>query len=88
MPVRYDVIVDVVPEVRWNPENGYKSLKIVVEVDSDIDAQNACKRELRRRHKSLGALKIVTDRGLQVHKLYVLSVLAFVSELSFLKKFF
>lgn len=74
--LRYDVIVDVVPEVRWNPENGYKSLKIVVEVDSDIDAQNACKRELRRRHKSLGALKIVTDRGLQVGDLVVLDISA------------
>lgn len=63
---RYDVIVDVVPEVKWNPEDGYKNLKIVVEIDSDIDAQKAAEQELKRRHKSIGTLKIVTDRGLQV----------------------
>ena len=60
------MIVDVAPEVKWIPENGYKNLKIVVEIDSDIDAQNASEQELRRRHKSLGSLRIVTDRGLQV----------------------
>lgn len=47
-------------------ENGYKNMKIVVEIDSDIDAQKASEQELRRRHKSLGSLRIVTDRGLQV----------------------
>ena len=60
------MIVDVAPEVKWIPENGYKNLKIVVEIDSDIDAQNASEQELRRHHKSLGSLRIVTDRGLQV----------------------
>lgn len=54
------------PEVKWIPEDGYKSLKIVVEIDSEMDAQRACRQELRRRHKSLGMLRIVTDRGLQV----------------------
>jgi hypothetical protein len=63
---RYDVIVDVAPQVKWVPENGYKNLKIVVEIDSDIDAQRASDQELRRRHKSIGLLRIVTDRGLQV----------------------
>lgn len=63
---RYDVVVDVAPEVKWIPENGYKNLKIVVEIDSDIDAQVAAEQELRRRHKSLGSLRIVTDRELQV----------------------
>lgn len=64
--VRYDVVVDVAPEVKWNPEDGYKNLKIVVEIDKEIDAQTAAEHELRRRHKVLGALKIVVDRGLQV----------------------
>lgn len=63
---RYDVIVDVVPQVKWIPENGYKNMKIGVEIDSDIDAQRATEQELRRRHKSLGSMRIVTDRGLQV----------------------
>lgn len=64
---RYDIIVDVAPIVKWNPEDGYKNLKIVVEIDSDIDAHKASEQELRRRHKSLGLLRIVTDRGLQVN---------------------
>lgn len=56
----------MVPEVKWVPEEGYKNLKIVVEIDNDINAQTASEQELVRRHKSLGALKIITDRGLQV----------------------
>lgn len=63
---RYDIIVDVAPEVRWVPENGYKNLKVVVEIDDEIGAQKASEQELKRRHKSLGLLRIVTDRGLQV----------------------
>lgn len=62
----YDVIVDVAPEIKWVPEDGYKNLKVVVEIDSEIDAQSASEQELKRRHKSLGSLRIVTDRGLQV----------------------
>ena len=54
------------PEVKWIPEDGYKNLKIVVEIDSDIDAHRASEQELKRRYKSLGLLRIVTDRGLQV----------------------
>lgn len=54
------------PEVKWTMENGYKNLKIVVEIDSNIDAQKASEQEFRRRHKSLGSLRIVTERGLQV----------------------
>lgn len=47
-------------------EDAYKNLKIVVEIDNEITAQKASEAELRRRHKALGALRIVTDRGLQV----------------------
>ncbi|KAF3454029.1 hypothetical protein FNV43_RR04474 [Rhamnella rubrinervis] len=72
----YDVIVDVAPEVKWIKENGYKNLKIVVEIDTDIGAQKASEKELRRRHKSLGSLKIVTDRGLQVGDVAVLDISA------------
>lgn len=56
------------PEVKWIPEDGYKNLNIVVEIDNDISAQKASEQELRRRHKSLGILRIVTDRGLQVNQ--------------------
>lgn len=63
---RYDVIVDVAPEIKWISDNAYKNLKIVVELDSDIDAHKASEQVFRRRYKSTGALKVVTDRGLQV----------------------
>ncbi|WCJ32998.1 trigger factor type chaperone family protein [Euphorbia peplus] len=74
--LRYDVLVDVAPEVKWNPENGYKNLQVVVEMDSDIDAQSASEKELKRRQKSLGTLRIVTDRGLQVGDVVVLDISA------------
>ncbi|XP_074290825.1 trigger factor-like protein TIG, Chloroplastic [Silene latifolia] len=74
--LRYDVVVDVLPEVKWNPENGYKNLKIVVEIDNEITAEVACERELRRRHKTLGPLRIVTDRGLQDGDVVVVDISA------------
>ncbi|KAF7144970.1 hypothetical protein RHSIM_Rhsim04G0016400 [Rhododendron simsii] len=73
---RYDVIVDLAPEVRWIPEDGYKNLKVVVEIDSEIDAHKASEQELRRRHKFLGPMRIVTDRGLQVGDVAVLDISA------------
>nr|AKM76838.1 trigger factor type chaperone family protein [Hypseocharis bilobata] len=74
--VRYDLIVDVAPEIKWVPENGYKNLKIVVELDSDIDALKVSEQELKRRHKSLGILRIVTDRGLQIGDVAVVDISA------------
>lgn len=56
------------PELRWNPEDGYKNMKVVVELGDEIDAKKACERQLRQKYKSLGALKIVIDRGLQVNE--------------------
>nr|AKM76841.1 trigger factor type chaperone family protein [Melianthus villosus] len=72
--LRYDIIVDVAPEVKWIPDNGYKNLKVVVEIDSDIDAHRASQEELKRRHKSLGLLRIVVDRGLQMGDVAVLDI--------------
>lgn len=72
----YDVIVDVAPEIKWNPEDGYKNLKIIVEIESEIDAQIASEKEFIRRHKSLGALKIVTGRGLKLGDVAVLDISA------------
>jgi trigger factor len=63
---RYDVSVDVAPEVRWLSEDKYKNLKVVVEIDEIVDAEKAAEIELKRRHKALGLLRIVADRGLQV----------------------
>ncbi|KFK27123.1 hypothetical protein AALP_AA8G337800 [Arabis alpina] len=74
--VSYEVVIDVVPELRWNPENGYKNMKIVVELGDEIDAKKACERQLRQKYKSLGALKIVTERGLQVGDLAVIDISA------------
>jgi hypothetical protein len=64
--VRYDVAVDIAPEVRWLSEDKYKNLKVVVEIDEAVDAEKATEKELQRRHKALGVLRIVADRGLQV----------------------
>ncbi|CAI9088328.1 OLC1v1022633C1 [Oldenlandia corymbosa var. corymbosa] len=74
--LRYDVVVDVAPELKWIPEGGYKNLKIVVQIDSEITAQIASEEELKRRHKSLGALKIVTERGLQLGDVAILDISA------------
>ncbi|XP_049375981.1 trigger factor-like protein TIG, Chloroplastic [Solanum verrucosum] len=74
--LRYDVAVDVAPEIKWKPDDAYKNIKVVVELDSDMDAQRASEKELIRRHKSLGALKIVTDRGLQVGDVTVIDISA------------
>ncbi|XP_039131515.1 trigger factor-like protein TIG, Chloroplastic [Dioscorea cayenensis subsp. rotundata] len=71
---RYDVAADVAPEIKWLSENQYKNLKVVVEIDKIVTAENASERELRRRHRDLGSLRIVTDRGLQVGDLVVLDI--------------
>jgi trigger factor len=63
---RYEVAVDVTPEVRWLSEDKYKNLKVVVEIDDVVDAEKAAEVELKRRHKALGLLRVVADRGLQV----------------------
>ncbi|KNA04535.1 hypothetical protein SOVF_198800 [Spinacia oleracea] len=74
--LKFDVVVDVLPEVRWNPEDGYKNLKIVVEIDNEITAEVACERELKRRYKTLGPMRIVTERGLQVGDVVVVDISA------------
>ncbi|MED6125737.1 hypothetical protein PIB30_071561 [Stylosanthes scabra] len=74
--LRYDVLADIVPELKWFPDNAYKNLKIVVEIDSDIDAQKASEQEFKRRYKSIGALKVVADRGLQVGDVVVIDISA------------
>ncbi|WOK91326.1 trigger factor-like protein TIG, Chloroplastic isoform X2 [Canna indica] len=73
---RYEVVADVSPEIKWLSEDKYKNLKIVVEIDSIVEAKSASERELRRRHKALGLLRIVTDRGLQISDLVVLDICA------------
>ncbi|KZV26983.1 hypothetical protein F511_17096 [Dorcoceras hygrometricum] len=59
--LRYEVIVDVAPELKRIPDDGYKHLKIVVEIDKEIVVVTAAEQELRRRLKALVALKIVTS---------------------------
>ncbi|KAK4341875.1 hypothetical protein RND71_037691 [Anisodus tanguticus] len=74
--LRYDVVVDVAPEIKWKPDDAYKNLKVVVELDSDMHAQRVAEKEFIKRHKSLGALKIVTDRSLQVGDVAVIDISA------------
>ncbi|KAI0501711.1 hypothetical protein KFK09_016656 [Dendrobium nobile] len=73
---RYDVLVDVVPEIKWLAEAKYKNLKIIVQIDKTITAEIASEIEFKRRHKAQGSLRIVTDRGLQMGDLVVLDILA------------
>ncbi|KAK3132280.1 hypothetical protein QOZ80_6AG0518860 [Eleusine coracana subsp. coracana] len=73
---RHEVAVDVAPKVRWLSEDKYKKLKVVVEIDDVIDAEKAAEMELKRRHRALGLLRIVVDRGLQVGDLVVLDIFA------------
>ncbi|KAK1430930.1 hypothetical protein QVD17_14059 [Tagetes erecta] len=74
--IRYDVVVDVAPEVKWVPEDGYKNLKAVVELDSEIDAKTTAERELKRRYKTLSTMRLVKNRGLQVGDVAVLDISA------------
>ena len=64
--IRYDVAVDIVPDLQWSTEDKYKNLKVVIEIDEIVDAEKAAELELKRRRKSLGGLRVVSDRGLQV----------------------
>lgn len=73
---RYDVKADVAPEVKWLSEDKYKNLRIVVEIDNTITAEKASEKEFNHRLKALGALKIVTDRGLKIGDLVVLDIFA------------
>lgn len=74
--ISYDIVVDVVPKVNWVSEDAYKKLKVVVEMDHEVTAEKASEIELKRRLKSLGAMKIVTDRGLQIGDVVVLDIFA------------
>nr|XP_043628737.1 trigger factor-like protein TIG, Chloroplastic [Erigeron canadensis] len=74
--LRYEIVVDTAPEVKWVPEDAYKNLKIVVELDSEIDAKIASEREIKRRYKSLSTMRIVTNRGLQIGDVAVLDISA------------
>ncbi|XP_020588090.1 trigger factor-like protein TIG, Chloroplastic, partial [Phalaenopsis equestris] len=73
---RYDVAVDVAPEIKWLTESKYKNLKVIVQIDKSITAEIASDIELRRRHKAQGSLRIVTERGLKIGDLVVLDILA------------
>jgi len=77
-PLSYDVAVDVAPEVKWNPENGYKNLKVTVECEADDAeaAQKAADAELQSRLKDLGSLRVVTGRGLQMGDVGIVDVSA------------
>ncbi|XP_076949015.1 trigger factor-like protein TIG, Chloroplastic [Bidens hawaiensis] len=74
--LRYDVVVEVAPEEKWVPEDGYKNLKVVVELDSEIEAKTAAERELKRLYKNKSTMRIVKNRGLQVGDVVVLDISA------------
>ncbi|XP_059073473.1 uncharacterized protein LOC131045104 [Cryptomeria japonica] len=72
----YDVAVDLAPEVKWISPKAYKNLKVVVKVESDVAIEKAAEAELKSRHKDLGSLKIVQDRGTQIGDVVVLDISA------------
>lgn len=66
------------PEVRWNPENGYKNLKVKVECEANEAeaARKAADAELQSRLKDLGSLQAISGRGMEVRFRY-LAILLF-----------
>lgn len=64
----YDVVVDVVPEVKWTTPDAYKKLKAMVEIDDEAVYRKAAEAEFKSRHKNLGSLRIVEDRSVQVRR--------------------
>jgi hypothetical protein len=43
----YDVVVDVMPEVKWTSPDAYKNLKVVVEFDDESSYKKAAETELQ-----------------------------------------
>ncbi|KAJ7518467.1 hypothetical protein O6H91_21G070300 [Diphasiastrum complanatum] len=75
--LRYNVAVDVAPDVGWITDNAYKNLIVEVEFDHDESAvKRAADAELRTRHKDLGSLRVVTDRGIQIGDVVILDITA------------
>ncbi|KAJ7295698.1 hypothetical protein O6H91_Y169700, partial [Diphasiastrum complanatum] len=73
----YNVAVDVAPDVGWITDNAYKNLIVEVEFDHDESAvKRAADAELRTRHKDLGSLRVVTDRGIQIGDVVILDITA------------
>eukprot|EP00250_Pteridium_aquilinum_P014941 c22294_g1_i1 orf=176-1792(+) len=70
----YDVVVDVIPEVKWTIPDAYKKLKVVVEIDDEAVYHKAAEAEFKSRHKSLGSLRIVDDRSVQIGDVVILDV--------------
>ena len=62
----YDVVVDVLPEVKWITPDAYKNLKVVVDIDDESSYKKAAETEFRTRHKELGSLRIVEGRNIEV----------------------
>lgn len=72
----YDVVVDVLPDVKWASEDAYRNLKVVVEIDDEASIERSAEAELKSRHKDLGSLRIVQDRGVHVGDVVILDISA------------
>lgn len=74
----YELAVDVAPEVRWNPENGYKNLKVKVECEANEAeaARKAADAELQSRLKDLGSLQAISGRGMEMGDVAIIDVSA------------
>lgn len=70
----YDVVVDIVPEVKWTTPDAYKKLKVAVEIDDESVYRKAAEAEFRSRYKDLGSLRVVQDRSVEIGDVVILDV--------------
>ncbi|KAI5066007.1 hypothetical protein GOP47_0018631 [Adiantum capillus-veneris] len=70
----YDVVVDIVPEVKWTTPGAYKRLKVIVEIDDESVYQKAAEAEFRSGYKDLGSLHVVQDRCIEAGDVVILDV--------------
>ncbi|KAH7292917.1 hypothetical protein KP509_28G003400 [Ceratopteris richardii] len=70
----YDVVVDVVPEVKWTSPEVYKKLKVSVEIDDEAVYHNAAEAEFKSRYKELGSLRVVQDGVIEMGDVVILDV--------------
>ncbi|MCO5606592.1 hypothetical protein L7F22_060780 [Adiantum nelumboides] len=70
----YDVVVDIVPEVKWAIPGAYKKLKVVVEIDDESLYHKAAETEFRACYKDMGSLRVVQDRGIEAKDVVILDV--------------
>eukprot|EP00270_Netrium_digitus_P012032 TRINITY_DN3876_c0_g1_i1.p1 TRINITY_DN3876_c0_g1~~TRINITY_DN3876_c0_g1_i1.p1 ORF type:complete len:574 (-),score=198.32 TRINITY_DN3876_c0_g1_i1:102-1823(-) len=73
---RYEIIVDVLPEVKWSTPRAYASMRVEVAVDELQSSEEAATEELQALLKDLGSLRIAPERGIQMGDIAILDMAA------------